>query len=157
MTEEQKSPRRDTYPDYFNLNRTIMSVLSLFAGFLFTSITLLVAWFPNRTEFASQVTILFMALIFYMSLYVLLDNLEMGFHYIDKIPPMTLKVRPFLWLLVIFYLFGTATILLFLLYGLVVLSVVSGTIWAMIVFISLWTTGRRFYEQSVARDWSEKD
>jgi hypothetical protein len=130
--------------------------LSLFAGFLFTSITILLGGLPNKTEMLPQATILFLTFLFYMTLYVLLDNLEMGFHYIKDIPPMTLKVRPFFNLLVIFYLFGAGTILMFMLFGLFNLSLISGVTWVIVVILSLATTVRRFFRQAVARDWGKQ-
>ncbi len=147
---------RNTYSDYFDHNRTIASVLSLFAGFLFTSMTILLNGLQNKTELLPQATILFLAVLFYLTLYVLLDNLEMGFHYIKKIPPLTMKVKPFFNLLVIFYLFGAAIPLMFLLFGLFNLSIVAGVIWAIVVILSLATTVKRFVQQSVARDWGEE-
>jgi hypothetical protein len=147
---------KNPYSDYFDHNRTIASVLSLFAGFLFTSITILLGGLPNKTEMLPQATILFLTFLFYMTLYVLLDNLEMGFHYIKDIPPMTLKVRPFFNLLVIFYLFGAGTILMFMLFGLFNLSLISGVTWIIVVILSLATTVRRFFRQAVARDWGKQ-
>ena len=147
---------KNPYSDYFDHNRTIASVLSLFAGFLFTSITILLGGLPNKTEMLPQATILFLTFLFYMTLYVLLDNLEMGFHYIKDIPPMTLKVRPFFNLLVIFYLFGAGTILMFMLFGLFNLSLISGVTWVIVVILSLATTVRRFFRQAVARDWGKQ-
>jgi len=147
---------KNPYSDYFDLNRTIASVLSLFAGFLFTSITILLGGLPNKTEMLPQATILFLTFLFYMTLYVLLDNLEMGFHYIKDIPPMTLKVRPFFNLLVIFYLFGAGTILMFMLFGLFNLSLISGVTWVIVVILSLATTVRRFLRQAVSRDWGKQ-
>jgi hypothetical protein len=131
-------------------------VLSLFCGFLFTSITLVLTTLQNRGGLLGQTTILFLTLVFYFSLYALLDNLEMGFHYIKNIPLLTLKIRPFLNLLLIFYLFGTSTIFLFLLYDLFYLALISGIIWAILVALSINTTVKRFYKQSIARNW-EKD
>jgi hypothetical protein len=144
------------YSDYFDHNRTIVSVLSLFAGFLFTSITILLGGLQNETEVLPQATILFLTFLFYVTLYVLLDNLEMGFHYIKDIPPMTLKVRPFFNLLVIFYLFGAGNVLMFLLFGLFNLSLISGVTWIIVVILSLATTVRRFFRQAVARDWRKQ-
>jgi polyferredoxin len=118
--------------------------------------TILLNGLQNKTELLPQATILFLAVLFYLTLYVLLDNLEMGFHYIKKIPPLTMKVKPFFNLLVIFYLFGAAIPLMFLLFGLFNLSVVAGVIWAIVVILSLTTTVRRFVQQSVARDWGEE-
>jgi hypothetical protein len=147
---------KNPYSEYFDHNRTIVGVLSLFSGFLFTSITILLNWLQNRNELLAQATILFLTLLFYLSLYVLLDNLEMGFHYIKDIPPLTLKVRPFFNLLLIFYLFGTATILMFLLFNLFYLSLISGVTWVIIVILSLMTTVKRFYKQAVTRNWEKK-
>jgi len=147
---------KNPYSDYFDHNRAIVGVLSLFSGFLFTSITILLNQLQNKTEMLPQATILFLTIVFYIALYVLLDNLEMAFHYIKEIPPMTLKVRPFFNLLVIFYLFGAATVLMFLLFDLFYLSLVSGVIWVIIVILSLLTTVKRFYRQAVTRDWVKK-
>src|SRR5512136_1406878 len=141
------------YSEYFQHNTTIGSVLSLFCGFLFTSITILLTSLQNKEGVLAQATILFLTLIFYLSLYVLLDNLEMVFHYIKNIPPLTLKVKPFFFLLLIFYFFGTSTVLMFLLFSLVYLAVVSAIIWVLFVIASINSTVRRFFKQSFERQW----
>ena len=146
----------NSYREYFDHNKTIASVLSLFAGFLFTSMSILLNGLPNKTELLPQACILFLAVLFYLTLYALLDNLEMGFHYIENIPPLTMKVKPFFNVLLIFYLFGTATVLIFLLFGLFNLSLISGIIWILIVILSLNTTVKRFIAQSVTRNWGEE-
>ena len=147
---------KNPYSEYFDHNKTIAGVLSLFSGFLFTSITILLNWLQNKNALLAQATVLFLTLLFYISLYVLLDNLEMGFHYIKDIPPLTLKVRPFFNLLLIFYLFGAATVLMFVLFGLFYLSLISGVTWIIIVALSLMTTVKRFYKQAVTRNWEKK-
>jgi hypothetical protein len=149
------SKDENPFSEYFSHNERIIVVLSLFCGFLFTSITLLLTTLQNRGGILGQATILFLTLVFYFSLHTLLDNLEMAFHYIKNIPPLTLKIRPFLNLLIIFYLFGTSTIFMFLLYDLFYLAVISGIIWAILVAISISTTVKRFYKQSVARNWKK--
>jgi hypothetical protein len=146
---------KNSYSDYFAHNSVIVEVLSLFGGFLFTSITILLTSLQSRGSLLGQATILFLTLVFYFSLYVLLDNLEMAFHYIDDIPPLTLKVRPFFSLLLVFYSFGSSTILMFLLFDLFYLAVISGVIWALIVIYSINTTVKRFYKQSVTRYWKK--
>ncbi len=147
---------KNSYSDYFAHNSVIVGVLSLFCGFLFTSIAILLTSLQSRGSMLGQGTILFITLVFYFSLYVLLDNLEMAFHYIDDIPPLTLKVRPFFNLLLVFYLFGFSTVLMFLLFDLFYLALISGVIWAMIILYSINTTVKRFYKQSITRYW-EKD
>ena len=150
------SKDENPFSEYFAQNERIIVVLSLFCGFLFTSITLLLTTLQNRGGPLGQATLLFLTLVFYFSLHTLLDNLEMAFHYIKNIPPLTLKIRPFLNLLIIFYLFGTSTIFMFLLYDLIYLAVISGIIWATLVAVSINTTGKRFYKQSVARNWKKE-
>lgn len=145
-----------SYSEYFTHNGLIVGVLSLFCGFLFTSIAILLTTLQNRRGILGQATILFLTLVFYFSLFVLLDNLEMAFHYIENIPPLTLKIRPFFNLLLIFYLFGTSTVLMFLLFDLFYLAVVSGVIWAIIVVISINSTVKRFYQQSIKRYWKKE-
>ncbi len=151
MSKEQGS-----YSEYFAHNGLIVGVLSLFCGFLFTSITILLTTLQDRGGMLGQATILTLTLVFYFSLYALLDNLEMAFHYIENIPPLTLKTRPFFNLLLIFYLFGSSTIMMFLLFDLLSLALVSATIWAFIVVISINSTGKRFYRQSVKRNWKKE-
>jgi hypothetical protein len=149
------SKDENPFSEYFGQNERIIVVLSLFCGFLFTSITLLLTTLQNREGILGQATILFLTLVFYFSLHSLLDNLEMAFHYIKNIPPLTLKTRPFLNLLLIFYLFGTSTIFMFVLYDLFYLAAISGIIWATLVAISISTTAKRFYKQAVTRNWKK--
>lgn len=148
------SAKKTSYSEYFGHNGVIVGVLSLFCGFLFTSITILLTSLQNKEGILAQATILFLALIFYFSLYVLLDNLEMAFHYIENIPPLTLKVRPFFNLLLIFYLFGTSTIFMFLLFNLLYLAAISAIVWVIVVIASINSIVKRFYKQSVKRYWN---
>ncbi len=153
---EKMSEKKASYSEYFGHNGVIVGVLSLFCGFLFTSITILLTSLQNKEGTLFQATILFLTLIFYFSLYVLLDNLEMAFHYINDIPPLTLKVRPFFNLLLIFYFFGTSTILMFLLFNLSYLATISSVIWIIVVIASINSTVKRFYKQSVTRYWKKQ-
>ena len=149
------SKDKNSYSGYFAHNSVIVGVLSLFCGFLFTSIAILLTSLQSRSSLLGQATILFITLVFYFSLYVLLDNLEMAFHYIEEIPPLTLKVRPFFNLLLVFYLFGFSTVLMFLLFDLFYLALISGVNWVLIVIYSINTTVKRFYKQSVTRYWKK--
>jgi len=68
---------------------------------------------------------------------------------------LTLKVRPFFNLLLVFYLSGFSTVLMFLLFDLFYLALISGVIWVLIVIYSINTTVKRFYKQSVTRYWKK--
>jgi hypothetical protein len=149
------SEKKNPYSEYFGHNGVIVGVLSLFCGFLFTSITILLTALQNKSGILSQATLLLLTLIFYFSLYVLLDNLEMAFHYIENVPPMTLSVRPFFNLFAIVYAFGTSTILMFFLFNLEELAIVSAVLWGIIVVLSVATTLRRFVKQSTKRSWTK--
>ena len=144
------------YSDYFGHNRAISSVLSLFCGFIFTAITLLLTSYPNIQEIFAQTTLFFLTFVFYVALYTLIDNLEMGFHYIKKVPPLTLRVAPFFRLLVVFYLFGTAVVLMFLLFDLLNLAIISGILWAIFVLVSILSIVRPFLKQSMDREWMKR-
>jgi hypothetical protein len=149
------SPANDELSfSYFEHNKTIVHILSLFSGFLFTSITLLLTLLPNLDEIAPQATLLFLTIIFDLSLFVLIDNLEMPFHYIKTIPMLTLKIRPFFYLMIIFYLFGAAIVMMFNLFNLIPLAIISGVLWLVIVVISILTTSKRFYTQAKKRRWN---
>jgi hypothetical protein len=141
------------YTDYFGHNRTISSVLSLFCGFLFTSITILLTAYPNKEEVLAQATLFFLTFIFYVVLYTLIDNLEMGFHYIKDIPPLTLRVAPFFRLVLVFYLFGTAVVFMFLLFDLFGLALATGVLWAIFVLVSIRSIITPFLKNSRERNW----
>ncbi len=146
--------KEDDYSDYFDHNRTISSVLSLFCGFIFTSITILLTAYHNIQDPLAQATLFFLTFIFYVALYTLIDNLEMGFHYIKNIPLLTLRVAPFFRLVLVFYLFGTAVVIMFLLFGLYGLALASGILWAIFVLVSIRSIIMPFLKNSKERKWT---
>jgi hypothetical protein len=148
--------KEDDYSDYFGHNRSISSVLSLFCGFLFTSIIIILTAYRSTGEVFFQATLFFLTFTFYVALYTLIGNLEMGFHYIKDIPPLTLKVAPFFRLVLVFYLFGTALVMMFLLYTLFGLALASGIIWVMFVLMSIRSIIFPFLRQSQEREWVKK-
>ncbi len=146
--------KEDDYSDYFDHNRTISSVLSLFCGFIFTSITILLTAYHNIQDPLAQATLFFLTFIFYVALYTLIDNLEMGFHYIKNIPLLTLRVAPFFRLVLVFYLFGTAVVIMFLLFGLYGLALASGILWAIFVLVSIRSIIMPVLKNSKERKWT---
>jgi hypothetical protein len=60
MSKDEKQ-----FSEYFAQNERIIVVLSLFCGFLFTSITLLLTTLQNKGGILGQATILFLTLVFY--------------------------------------------------------------------------------------------
>ncbi len=97
-----------------------------------------------------------MTFIFYIALYTLIDNLEMGFHYIKDIPPLTLRVAPFFRMVIVFYLFGTAVVMMFLLFALFSLALASGILWAIFVLVSIRSIIIPFVRNSRERVWMKR-
>ena len=47
--------------------------------------------------------------------------------------------------------------MMFILFGLLYLAIVSGAIWTIMVIISMMTVVKPFFDQSKKRDWIKKD
>jgi hypothetical protein len=109
--------------------------------------------YPNKEEVLAQATLFFLTFIFYVVLYTLIDNLEMGFHYIKDIPPLTLRVAPFFRLVLVFYLFGIAVVFMFLLFDLFGLALATGVLWAIFVLVSIRSIIIPFLKNSRERNW----
>lgn len=122
------------FPDYLTHNRGILSAISLLCGFLFSVIALLVSNYPYLNSFQAQIVLLGLTAIFDLSLYTLMDCLVMGIYFCGRIPPTTKHLRSFNFrLMLVFYFFGVATVLLFLLWNLFYLALASAVMWAVVV------------------------
>ncbi len=125
------------FPDYLSHNRGILSVISLICGFLLSVIALVVTLFPSLDSFQAQIVLLGLTAIFDLSLYTLMECLVMGIYFIKKVPPITKRLRSFnIRLMLMFYLFGVSTVLLFLLWNLYCTALASGIMWAIVVAYS---------------------
>lgn len=137
----------EDYSDYRAHNASIISALSLFCGFQFTAITLLINALPNREQPLAQVTLFFLTVLFNLSISTLVDTLVTGIYYVRNVPPFTRRIRFYnMRLMLIFYLFGIAIVLMFLLWSLFVLALASAITWALVVILNYIYTVKPFNE-----------
>jgi len=133
--------------DYISHNGSILGAISLICGFLFTVIALLVSNFQSFNSLQAQSVLFGLTAIFDLSLYTLVDCLVMGIYFCRNIPPLTKNLKSFnLRLMLMFYFFGITTVILFLLWNLFYLAVVSALMWAIVVIFSYFNIIKPFYE-----------
>jgi len=71
-------------------------------------------------------------------------------------PPLTLRVAPFFRLVLVFYLFGTAVVMMFLLFDLFGLALASGIFWVIFVLVSIRSIIIPFVRNSRERVWMKR-
>jgi hypothetical protein len=130
----------DKYTEYVKaVDRSRVTILSLFAGFTFTAITLFLDQLPGQGSFISQVMFFFLVLLFDISLFLLAWQtiIMIGTWNVTNVPSYAkweLSVFNLL-LILVFILWGWIVVLMFLVRNLNILALVSGILW-LIVMIS---------------------
>ncbi|HKZ94192.1 MAG TPA: hypothetical protein VJ249_06410 [Candidatus Bathyarchaeia archaeon] len=124
---------------YVAFHSVISRNLSLFAGFTFTAITILITRFPDPSTWQSQTMLFFLAALFYTLLYGLYDNealLSYCVVFAPKLPQRYSKggtgpVYIFSWLML-----GSSLWLLFLLCNLLYLALATGIMFTLFVIMA---------------------
>lgn len=125
MSKEQKD-----YSDYFNHLLNLINGLHFFAGFTFTSITILLTQHPETSQMYTQVTLLFLAVLFYLFIFLAIYAQAEVTYFMKNVPPLSKRRTAFnLAILLVFSMSGIAIILMFLLWNLVYLALASGVAW----------------------------
>ncbi len=125
--------------DYLmHLSQVRARVLSLLSGFTFTAIFILLVQLPDPTSRISQVTLLFLAILFDLFVFLLAWQTTIVINlYKTRAPPPARKgieIELFNWLMLAgFSLWGVSIILMFLLWNMVVIAVISGVVWILVV------------------------
>ena len=126
MSESGKS-----YPDYAQNLSNLMNGMFFFSGFTFTVVAILLTSLPNPKALQSQLTLLFLTTVFYLTLFLAFETLvEVTFHV--EMPPLKEHggmVNALIFLT--FLLIGLTFPLLFLVWNLTWLAAISGLIWLM--------------------------
>ena len=116
-------------------------MLSLFAGFTFSAITLLLYPLPDTSSFISQIILFFLVVLFDLCLFLLAWQtiIMIGTWNVRKPPAhATWELSVFnLLLMVVFILWGWSVVLMFLLRNLQYLALVSGVLWVAVIVISI--------------------
>lgn len=124
MPESGKS-----YPEYAQNLSNLMNGMFFFSGFTFTVVAILLTSLPNPKTLQSQLTLLFLAAVFYLTLFLAFYSLVEVTFYVEM-PPLKehggmVNVLIFL----TFLLIGLTFPLLFLVWDLAWLATISGLIW----------------------------
>jgi hypothetical protein len=143
MSKEEKD-----YSEYLIHTRGLLTVYGLVCGFLFSTITLLVANFKTFDLLSIQVVLFVLIGVFDLFLYNILDQMVSGIYLVRKIPPLTKhlqssNIRATLG----FILFGVTPIFLFFLresYYLVAASLVTWVVFTLVCYIRLIKPMMRF-------------
>jgi len=140
------STKEEDYSSWLAVESLAVQVEALLCGFTFTAITLLVTLLPDPSGFLSQVTLCFLAFIFYLLEFLLFYALHYLSYCIKAVPPEWKKrrrERRFLMglFLLSFTSFGIAIVLMFLLWNLTYLALASGlmyTFFTILAIIYIW-------------------
>ena len=129
MTTNEKD-----YSDYIKHLSNLNSVGSLLAGFTFTTLTLLITRLPDPSSIMSQLVLFFIAVLFYLFIFLVGWNANTIIYFCRNVPPKTKQLSIFNLLTVMSYiLLGVTVILMFLLWNLIYLALASGIVWALLV------------------------
>jgi O-antigen/teichoic acid export membrane protein len=123
----------ESYPEYAQNLSNVMNGMFFFAGFTFTVVAILLTFLPNPKALQSQLTLLFLTAVFYLTLFIALFFMVRVTFYVEM-PPLTghawvVNVLIFL----TFLLIGLTFPLLFLLWDLTLLAAISGSMWLIFV------------------------
>ena len=111
------------------------SVISVFAGFTFTVLTLLITLLPDPSSVKAQVTFFFLAVLFDLLIFLVAWNTINNVYLCRNVPPRTKGLATFNWLsLLSFSLSGVAVVLVFFLSDLIYLALASGIVWVLFIF-----------------------
>jgi hypothetical protein len=132
----------EKYAEYVKaLAETRVTMLSLFSGFTFSGITLLLEQLPDPSSFISQLTLFFLVVLFDLCLFLLAWQtiIMMGTWNVSNEPERAKwELSAFNGLLmIIFILWGWSVVLMFLLRNLTLLSLVSGVLWVAVIVTAM--------------------
>ena len=133
MTENDEE-----YIEYVkDLSRTRATMLSLFSGFTFTAIAIFLPQLPDPSSLISQLTLLFLVVLFDFCVFLLAWQtvIVVGMYKIRNAPARAkweLVVFNLLFF-IFFILWGWSVVLMFLLWNLYYLALVSGVLWVAVI------------------------
>ncbi len=132
MTTEKQD-----YSDYISYLSTSINLGALFAAFTLTIITLLVTQLPDPSLFFAQVTLLLLAFIFDILLFVLSWSVWFVLYFCERIPPMTRIARiATIGAFCMYQMFGIVIILMFLLLELTTLALAALLMWFVFLILT---------------------
>lgn len=132
MSKDEKD-----YSEYLVHTRGLLTVYGLVCGFLFSTITLLVANYKSFDLFPIEVVLFVLIAVFDLFLYNILDQMVSGIYLVRKVPPLTKHLRSSnIRATLGFILFGVTPILLFFLRSAYYLMTAALVMWAIFTVVS---------------------
>lgn len=133
----------------------LSGVLSLFCGFTFTSITILLTQLSNPLHVLAQLTLFFLAAMMDLFLFLLTWTTISVIHFCEYAPIKQIQhSSSFNWLLFLgLGLWGVAIVLMFLLWNLHYLAIASAVVWLLFCiagFTFLWKPFQEFYRRAMS-------
>ena len=137
MTENEEE-----YCEYVKtISGTRVTALSLFSGFTFSAITILLNQLPDPSSLISQFTLFFLVVVFDLCLFLLAWQIiiAIGMYNVRKAPARSVwELSVFNLLLeIVFILWGWSVVLMFLLRNLHYLALVSGVLWMAVIVVAM--------------------
>jgi hypothetical protein len=125
------STNKKGYPSYLAYESIAVGAFSLFCGFIFTAITILLTRFPDPSLMAAQVTLFFLTFLFEMLLFLIFFGIYYLSYCVTETPPEA-KGRRIVALLYILMcnLWGVIIVPMYLLWNLYYLALASGAVYA---------------------------
>ncbi len=138
LTEEEQ-----TYSEYVrDLSGVRVTAVSLLSGFTFTTINILLNQLPDPGSIMSNITLLFLTIIFDLLLFLLgwQINIVIGLYDVRDPPPRERwELTAFnVIMLVVFMMWGVSLVLIYLLWNLYTLAIVSGILWTLLNIVGLY-------------------
>jgi hypothetical protein len=135
---EGVTENEEEYTEYVKaVDRSRITMLSLFAGFTFSAITVLLFYLTDPSSLISQSTLFFLVVLFDLCLFLLAWQtiIMIGTWNVHKAPARSsLELSVFnLLLMIVFILWGWSVVLMFLLRNLHYLAMVSGVVWVIVI------------------------
>ena len=132
VTENEKD-----YSEYIQLLSNTGSILALLSGFTFTAFTILLTLLPNPSSIASQFTLVFLAALFYLFMYLLSWGGQWAMRHCKNVPPLSKGTNTFN-SLVLLSLFGLEIVIVLmpLIWGLIYVALASGVVWTISLILS---------------------
>ncbi len=137
----EMTEKRQTYAEYVkDVSGVRVTILSLLSGFTFTTVNILLNQLPDPSSTMSNITLLFLTIIFDLLLFLLGWQLTIviGLYDVRDPPPHERwELTAFnVILLVVFGMWGTSLVLIYLLWNLYTLAIVSGVVWVFLSIVS---------------------
>jgi hypothetical protein len=134
------SENKKDYSDYISYASNFLLALSLFSGFTFASITILITQLPDPSQILIQVTLFFLATMFYVFVFLSFYFIGCILHCVKNVPPDTellgyKKVVSFL-ATISFPIWGVSVVLMFLFWNLLYLALAS---FIVLLAVDIWS------------------